>query len=250
MIENLKLEDITLTGNYLIVKPDPNYDFVEIKGQDGNVKIYLSYDPQDDTKHVSISGTVLKTPSELKYYGELLNKELSISQEERSSKMRNTMPYKTNLNVKEGDKVYFNYHNQFDVEIEGRLISIEGEGLCMLMMYDTLYGKQVGDKFVPLNGYVIFKRDQSEREYTLPSGLTIIQTTNLYAGKQGFVVSADEAVSGYIDGGYEDKMKLNEGDRIIINPKFGYRIAYSIHAGDMEDYEIIRRRHILGIFDK
>lgn len=250
MIEKIDLSNTELTGNYLIVKPDPNYDFVQVKGVDGQVKIYLGYNPQDETKHVSISGTVLLTPKNLKYYKEILDKDNDMSQDEKSSKMRNSMQFKTKLNVKTGDKIYFNYHNQFQAEDEGRLVEVKDHGYCMLMNYETLYGKQVKDEFVPLNGYAIFKRDQSEREYKTASGLYVVQNVDVYSGKMGEVICADDAVTGYLDGGYEDQTPLKKGDQVLLNPKFGYRIAYSIHAGDLQDYEITKRRYIFGIIDK
>jgi co-chaperonin GroES (HSP10) len=251
MIEKINLETTELTANYFIVKPDPNYDFVEVKGVDGSMKIWMGYSPNDETKHVSISGTILKAPNELKYYGDILTskKGFNVSNESFSSKMRNSMQYITTRNVKEGDKVYFDYHNQFDSEIEGRLINVEGEGYCTLMHYETFFGKEVDKDFVPLNGYVLFKRDQSEREYVTKSGLTIIQNTNIYEGRIGEVIAADKPLSGYLDRAVEDKFELKKGDKILINPKFGYRIAYELHAGEMKDYELIRRRHIYGIFD-
>lgn len=252
MIEEINLDTVQLTGNLLIVKPDPNFDFVEVTGQDGSIKIWMGYSPNDETKHVSITGTILKTPNELKYYGELLvsKKGFDCSNEEFSSKMRNSMQYITPLNVKEGDKVYFDYHNQFDSELEGRLIKIKDHGYCMLMHYETFFGKQVEGEFIPLNGYVLFRRDQSEREYITKSGLTVIQSTDIYAGRIGEVIACDAPVSGYLDRAVEDKWELKKGDKILINPKFGYRIAYALHAEQMADYELIRRRHIFGKLDE
>ncbi len=249
MIKKTTLEDIELTGNYLIVKPDPNFDFIPMQSPNGEIQIHLNYNPQDATKHVSITGTVLKRPIELKYFGPELLRSAEMTNEEKSSLMRNSMPYKTKLNVNNGEKVYFDYHNQFQADDEGRLIEVDGHGICMLMKYETFYGKEVKGEFIPLNGWVIFTREQQDSEYETASGLTIIKNVNVYESNKGEVVCADLAVSEYLDGSSESEILLVSGDKILIDVRFGYRIAYAVHAGEMTNYEIIRRKNILATFD-
>lgn len=246
----IKLSDLELTSSLVLVKPDPNFDFIPVKGPEGEVKIYLAYNPQDETKHVSITGSILKLPAALTYYGEILSDPTSLCMDERSSKMRTGMPYITKMNVVEGDKIYFNYHNQFQALEEGRLIDVEDHGICMLMHYETFYGKEVEDEFVPLNGYVLFKRDQIDADYQTESGLHVVRKQNVYGSNLGTVLGVDERVTGYLDRSKEDDIEIKKGDRIVINPKFGYRIAYSIHGGAIKDCEIIRRKYIWGIFDE
>ena len=249
MVEKINLKTFTLESNMILVKPDPNYDFVEALSPEGKVKIYLSYEPEDDAKHVSITGKVLKVPSELKYYSELKTskKGIDISPQEFESKMRNTMPFKTEINVSEGDVVFFNHLNQIDAELEGRLVNTDEYGYCMLMPYSSLYGKKTESGFTALNGYVIFIRDQKDATFESKSGLLVLQKSSVYGSYYGTVVSCDKRIDDYLDKSYDCVTDIQKGDRIIINPKFGYRIAYSIHAGDMSDHEIIRRKHILAL---
>lgn len=249
MVNEINLNTLKTLNNLVLVKPDPNYDFVELQGEDGKVKIYLSYSDKEEANHVSITGDIIAICNDLVFSDDLLSKSKQFGQEEKAAKMRSSMPFKTKLNLKVGDKIYFDYHNHFNAENEGRLCKVEGIGYCLLMKYDQVYGKQINNKFVPINGWVLFKRHQEEAEYQTDSGLTVIKKTNMYGSQIGEVIAADTWVESYLDGGKEEKITFKEGDKFIFKKNFGYRIAYSVHAGDMAEYEVIKRRHIFGKYD-
>lgn len=248
MIEKITLEQLQITGNYVLVELDPDYNLIQIKTQSGSIELQIVSPIQDKTQHMSVTGTILKTVKRLKYFGYIktLKKGESVSNELYDSLMRNTMPYDVSKNVKEGDKVWFNYINHINAIEENRVIEIEGHGYCMLIPYETLIAKEEGEELIPLNGNVFIKRDQKPAEFKTSSGLLIIEKVNRYGSQYATIVIADAPAKGYIDGRYDDPEELKSGDKVVINPKFGYRIANDLHAGKWKGIEVIRRPYILA----
>lgn len=252
MIEKINLSTFEITGNNVLVKLNPNYDFKEIAGPHGtNIQLQLIDPSINHIQNLSITGTILKAPERLLFHVELKThkKGITIAGDEFESLMRESMPFYVDLNVKEGDKVIFDYKQGLTAEDEGRLLDVEGYGYCMLMPYHTLFAKEADGEVVPLNGWVLIKRDQREEEVR-SSGIIIPESENKYLSNYATVVVADKPVKEYIEiGVFESQVELNPGDRILVQKGFGYRIAYDTHAGELKGVEGIRRRHILCIFE-
>lgn len=249
MVEKINLSTFELVSNNLLVRPDSNYGFIEVATPEGTIKLFTSPMPEHEAKNFAISGQVVKCPDSLLFHGELLThqKGITISDEDFSSMMRNSMPYATELAVQNGDNILFNYGVQIDAINEGRVFEVEGIGKCMLVPYEQIFAKRINDELVPVNGWIIFKRDVIERETQLPSGLWAVDLKATdYTSQYGTVISADKPVTNYLDKSHDGEEQLHAGDRIIIQKNFGYRIAYDPVAGELKDTEVCRYKNVLG----
>lgn len=249
MIEKINLSTLELTSNYVLVKCDPDYGFKEVTTDTGVVKLYTSYLPQDDSKNYGISGTILKTPEKLNFYGELrtTDKGREMSVLDFNAMMRNSMPHDCDLDVVPGDNVLFNYGNQIDAIDTGRVLDVEGQGHCMLISYDTLFAKKKGEDLIPLNGWIFVIREQKPAEWKTPSGLWVVEKVDQYGSMFATVIIADKPVRAYMDKYSDGRDQLNPGDKIVIQKGWGYRIAYDMVAGDLKDLEVIRYKNVLGV---
>ena len=257
MIEKINVETIELLSSQVLVKVSPNHDFREIPGPNGTkVELYIGDFAKDfhaTAQNVAITGTILKTCEALSFHGELKThqKGKTIASEEYNALNRSSMPFDVDLDVAEGDKVLFSHLTGLNAEPEGRLLKDEKYGYVMLMRYDMLYAKEVNDEIVPLNGWVFFIRDQKPSEYQLPSGLWICEKVDKYGFLKGTVVAADKPVRDYLNPKHRDTdWDLPKGQRIIVQPKFGYRIAHDVHAGKLFGIECVKRNYLLAIFDE
>lgn len=252
MIETIDLRNFELVSNYIVVLLDPDYNFKEVTGPDGTkVEIQLIDLTVTQAQNQSITGTILRLPERLLFHGELNTHEKgkTISGDEYESLMRNSMPFEVDLNVKEGDKVVFDYKVGLHAESEDRILKDVTHGYCMLMEYHNLFAKEVNNELIPLNGWVFFNRDQNPAEYQLPSGLWMVEKVNKYGILKGTVLSADDPVKDYIESGTDDLVEIKAGSRIIVQKGFGYRIAYDLHAGKYAGLECVKRKNILCTFD-
>ena len=255
MIEQIKISDFELVSNFVLCKIDIDYDYVEIPGPDGTkvqLKIVDNTQMGENTKNIAITGTVLKTPERLVYNGDikLQDKGKTIAGDEFESIMRSSLAHDTQLNVSAGDKVIYDYKVGVDGEAEGRLFKDEKIGYVMLIRYEMLYAKVVGEDLIPLNGWVFFLRDQKPVEEERESGLVVIHKTDKYESNVATVVVSGKMNKGYLDKGFQDPIcELPEGTRVLIQRKFGHRIAYDLHAGKFKGIEACKRRNILAIFE-
>lgn len=254
MIETINLSNIELVSNFVIIKVDKDHDFIEIPGPNG-VKIELQLinnSITNPTGNLAITGVILKTPKRLLFHGELKThqKGITIAGKEFEALMRETMPHDVDLDVKEGDKVIFDYKSALNAENDGRLLKDENGNYCVLMKYDTLFAKEINNEVVPINGWVFFLRDQKPHEWQTESGLWCVEKENKYGINRGVVVSADKPVRSYIDNNSSDgRQEYNPGDKILVQRGFGWRIAYDVHADKLKGVECIRHKNILGVFN-
>lgn len=253
MIEKVSLDKLEIVSNMVLVRLDPDYDFIEVPGANGTkVTLQLVDFTKTQAQLQSITGTILKTPETLSFHAELQDhkKGETISEEEFNSLMRTTMPYEVTMDVKEGDSVIFDVKHATDAEECGLLVDVEGIGYAVLMTYEALYAKQVGDTVVPLNGWVIFMRDQKPNEWKTESGLWVCEKVDKYGSSYGTVIKADKPRKRYIEiHRFDPDVSLVTNDRIIINRRFGYRMADDSFGGKVKGMEIIDYGHILAILN-
>lgn len=253
MIEKIDLKTFEIVSNHVLIKLDRNYDFIEVHGPDGiKVELQLIDFTATQEQLQAITGTVLKVPNKLKFHAEIKQHErgLTISSDEYSSIMRNTMPFDVPMNITEGDKVTFDLKEAIGAELTGLLVNVGESDYAVLMPYESLFCKEVDGNFIPLNGWVFFKRDQKPGEFVTESGLVIIEKVDKYGSKYCTVICADAPIKEYIEKGYEDdKMNLHPEDRIFLQKGFGFRIAMDRFAGGLKDIEGCRRTRILAKFD-
>lgn len=251
MIEQIDISSFEIISNHVLCKVDLAFDYVEIPGPDGtkvSLQIVDSTVVGVNAKNVAISGTIIGLPSKLKFHSELKTHEKgkTIAKSEFEAMMRQSVPHETTLNLSIGDRVLFNYKNGIDSESEGRLLKTDKYGYVTLLRYETLYAKIVGADLIPLNGWVLFVRDQEESEIELDSGLVLVKKTDRYKSEWGTVVEACERNKTYMDNVFDSDFPLKTDTRIAIDPRFGHRIVYDLHAGQFKGIEAIKRKDILG----
>ena len=246
MIEKIDLAGFELCSNKILVKADKNYDMLVIDGPEGKkVELQLISFGETEANHYSISGTLIKRPEETFFFDKTTN----CSQKEFQSCMLASLSVDCDYDFKEGDKIFYNYNVQLSAEAENRLVDTEEYGICMLVNIDMVFGYVKDDELVPVNGYVFFNRDKEIGEYETESGLTIINEVKAYANQYCTVIAADKPVRGYMDTGNDSQEIILKGDRILIDKRFGYKMAYDLHGGDVKDVEVCYRKHIIGKFD-
>ena len=158
----------------------------------------------------------------------------------------NSLEFDANCDIEIGDKVCFDYREQVDVEAERRIVRTDEHGLCVMVRMDRIYGKYVDGDIKPVNGYVFFLRDQLPDRLELSSGILLTRNHDKYGMNTATVLAADEPCKSHLEGEYEPKMELKEGDRILLQKNRGFRIAYDIGNDELKDIELCHRKDILG----
>ncbi|WP_418360149.1 hypothetical protein [Sphingobacterium detergens] len=239
-MENTKLQ---LQNNYVLIKPSQSYDSVNV----GGVDLKVGYIYENRGRHVSITGTVISLPETLTYLGEILKE--TFNRDERQSIVDSSLQWYTTNQLQEGDTVLYNYMAHSSAYLENRIVNIDGYGDCYLISYDSIHGySRNGEEYKPINGYVFFKRDAGKK-HEAKGSLDVLYNPSDYQEIYGTVVFADGPVREYLHPDYSDfGLELNPGDRILVKPGHGFRIAYDIHASEeLKALEVIRRPYILAV---
>jgi len=239
MIDTIDIKTAKIPFNHVLIKADSAYDFHEIPTPDGSVKIQLTYFNQDRSKYLSISGKVLMLPEQTWFFG---NKGDGHG-DEFNAMVRNSLEFDANFDVKVGDRVFFDYREQVDAEIECRLVRTADYGLCVLVRQDRVYGVYE-DELRPVNGYVFFLRDQLPDKLELSSGILLTRNHNKYELNHGIVLSADAPCRQHLENEFEPGMELSPGDRVLIAKNRGFRISYEVGNEELRDIELVHRKDI------
>jgi hypothetical protein len=245
-VNNLK--DFKLVSNFLLVKPDKAFDILIIDGPEGTkVELKLIATGEQEANHFSISGTVVKRPDNLFYFDKNSDEAMGMNQEQFASSVKASMSIKCEHPYKEGDRIYYNYNVQLSCEEENRLIETEEHGICMLVPADMLFSwvDETGE-MTPVNGYVFFERDKDPSEYQTDSGLTVIQNVKGYEKHSATVISSSLPVQAYLDGGIVTNETYKKGDRIIVDRRFGYKMAYDLHAAELKNVECALQKYVIS----
>lgn len=248
MIESINLETFKLKSNFLLVKPEKNFDIIAIPGPEGTkveLKI-ISVGSNNEATAYSISGTIIKRPDEFFYFNKYSDEAAGLSQLAHASAIKASCGVKTDHPYKEGDKVYYNYNVQLSCEEENRLVETEEYGICMLIAVDSLYAFVKDDEIIPVNGYVFFERETPNTMSS--SGLLHIPETaqNAYEKNMATVISSSAPARGYLDGGPILGEQFQKGDRIVVDKRFGYKMAYDIYADTLKNVEVVYQKHVVA----
>ena len=251
MIESIDLSKFKLTSNYLLCKPEKNFNIVAIDGPEGKkIELTIISPGEHEATGFSISGTVIKRPNEIVYFNRYSDYALSLNQQQFASAIKASAGVNCEHPYKEGDTVYYNYNVQLQSEEEGRLVETEEHGICMLIPVDSLFGYVKDDELVPLNGYVFFKRESPD-EMTASGKLYIPEMAQKHYGKNtATVIACGAPVKGYLDGGLITNDVYQKGDKVIIDKRFGYKVAYDLYAGDLKNIEVCFQKHIVCVLEE
>jgi hypothetical protein len=238
-----------ILGNFALIKLDPNYNFKILQGPNGTeIELAMVYTGESEVNGYSISGTLIAAPEKPFFFD---RHSFHGSQREFAACMKESLEVDCDFNFRPGDKIYFNYNAQLNALEEDRIIDMPEHGHCMLIPYHALFGYTPAadptHPVIPVNGYVFFRRDETPTEVTFAHGLIGIQKANPYGSNYATVEAADAPVRRYQDGQPEPRDPLVKGDRILIDKRFGFRMAYDTHAGELKGVEVMRRKSILAI---
>ena len=220
--------------NVVLVKPDEDHV------KDSQTGMYVA-DHFDPARHWSVSGTVLQVPDTLVYLGNKLKALKSLGKltgaylhyAQRHRMM--SMDFDTDIEIKVGDKVYFNYSNHIaGAEEKKEFNSPTGEKL-ILMPYDSLYMAVRGDKKIPLNGYIYVEPLRYSREdlqnlrKTAHGWRKPPQKGDIRKG-WGRVHMIGSSNKGYLDyPADKDQTQIKQGDIVLFRKTLSFDMEWSYH---------------------
>ncbi len=248
MLEKINLSTFKVISNHVLIKPDKAYDILLLDGPNGKkIELKLVSAGENEINHVSITGTVLKKTDQPYFFhknGEKMN------QQEFGSRVQASLQVDCDFPFSEGHKVYYNYNVHLSAEEEYRLFDTEEHGVVMLIRLDSLFGYESEGEIIPVNGYVFFERDTPDKISS--SGLIYIaeNAQKHYDKNTGTVIAVSSPVRAYMDGGITGDLGIQPGDKIVVDKRFGYKMAYDLHAGDVKNVEVIYAKHVLAILEE
>lgn len=159
-------------NNWVLIKPQLGNQEIKInQGEKTEFSIHLDITFHRE-KHAPVTGEVIRTPKKLKY----------------GKKVPESMDWKTNMELKEGDQVVYHYlaainalgplvGEQASEGTDFRNIIYNGE-IYFLIKYDQIFvarrNEEGQEKVVMLNGYVLaspMKRKLKKTKFSLPDNL-------------------------------------------------------------------------------
>lgn len=265
----MRLIDITtlrIPSNYVLIKPDLNFDTFQIKGRETG--LHVAPWGINQASHISVTGTVYKVPDRLVYRGKQVKRMRSdlrdISEENKLLPVlrSQSMSYDVPMEIKVGQKVYYEYTTRLSAMKEGRIIDTT-DGEMMLVPYDIIVmafkaGTDMNNvqpgNVTMLNGFMLIKPLEYALERDL-SGVRGVRTEmDLFRpvseeekyvrfNNIGFanVIVAGCKVNDYID------FDKGRSDDMIVG-RTGQRIAYDNRMQkrlEVEHHHIIFKEHIL-----
>lgn len=253
----IELEKLRIPENLVLIKPDPDFEFVTIHPEDGeDVKIWIGYDPETMAQHYGVTGKVLKLPEQLSFRLDALEKAkkgMSTHRTPGEAKLINdittsSLDYEVENELQEGDKVWFDYLNQISVFDEKRLVEVEGHGICFFVRYDTLYCYERDNEIKLLNGWVWIERLKADD--ITPAGLHLPGSRKeTRVPKKARIVKASVPIKRYKDKYHsEEPVELKEGQEILFDDRFGHPVEYELHR-TIHNKEVlcIRRKNMYAI---
>lgn len=256
----MNINNIKIPSNYVLVKPDADFNSIIIDGRDTGIilgdsadaKDFLADNYRDEAQDIatnsgqkkSVTGTVIKVCQKLIFNGEKLTKQRQGFSNDMAymamlSKIRSeSVVYDVPIEVKEGDKVVFDYVSHYECYQSGQYIETE-DGDYFILKYDQLYAKYTkedGSDLYPLNGKVFVEALEREKEVVLGDILMVytednksFDTVGYIKGKKlqiGQILASGCICKGYIDDldMGDDTTKLNNGDYIAF--KWAYATPF------------------------
>lgn len=238
--------------NYVLIKPDSVLETYQVAGKEtGIIAPQFKYDKgksySDLDKHVSVCGEVFSIPERLVYNGDKIrNIQLGSDwQMDRSLRKtvdhlrETTVQFDVDIDVKVGDKVYFDYLAYKSCLSSGRIIQTD-QGHMLLIKYDMLILAIRKESVIMLNGYLLVENDIEPVDKEdgvvgtlLDSGIFIPQTKKKApkARKQAkaTIIHSGGKVKRYLDFvNVVDGDGIN-GDAIIYDPRHAKDLEFGLH---------------------
>lgn len=217
-------------GNYILVKPNFNTDKVKLKSGE-ELWIDTSYERE---KHAATTGTVIRVPERL--YFSYNNGGQSVD-------------FDVDMELKEGDKVYFHYLSCLNALKDCRYVVYEDE-YYLWIKYDSMYVGKRGEDIVMLNGWMLMEpiNIDSFKSETLYVPET---SKNTSSSKYARIKYFGKPVRNYLRNKNitEVNLKVEKGDVVMFDPHSDIPLQYDLHA-DLEGsnkFFRMQRKDITGI---
>lgn len=224
-------------GNHILLKLDAENDHIKLKG---GMTLYVdnTYEPE---KHQTVTGEVCGLPSHLTYTGA----------------PNQGMPWKTDMELQEGDKVicyYLAILNAFKPE-QKRFFTKDNERFVFIP-YQSIFVAIRGDQIMPINGYVLvepcddpFMENTKKRLQNIGLELVTLNTksnTHVSFGKVKYLGKPNRE---YCDeGNTDDGVNVKEGDTVVMRKVSDIPLQYPLHQKLDKGvvYWRVQRRKILA----
>ena len=196
-------------NNWLVIETTHDvYD--DMRELASGIVIDTTFEPDENAV---VTGTVIALTNKLRYINPITDR----PRLETSRQPEAYLEYDVDMELEKGDFVYYKYLvvGCCKAGTDGFVIWCETtEKYYLMVRYDRIYAIHRGDKFIPINGYIIFKKIKKEKAVTV-SGLEI-QSDEKWKPKQGVVVSASSLCREYYsDGAFAGKGKGSEPYRDV-----------------------------------
>jgi co-chaperonin GroES (HSP10) len=203
-----------------------------------NVKLDISFEPG---KHVDVYGEVVSICDKLLY----------------GKRLEGSMEHKTDIEVKVGDTVYFDYFVAIDAlgyladsvredsdDYDIRYF-VYNESLYIILDYGNLYATVRGDDVIMLNGHILvepIKKEYEMAEYLTPAHRDMDDS---FSGILRFAGSSNQE---YLLDKYADSVCINVGDQIIFSKWNNQLLEQSIHSTFPWDGPLykMQRKYVVG----
>jgi co-chaperonin GroES (HSP10) len=143
-LKKSELDSFTPNGCYVLIKPYFNDDI-----EYGTLKLLAAHDEFNYADYASARGMVIKHPAKLSFTYEI----------KRGTE--NDMPHETDMELQEGDEVFFSKHASSNLLGESgydgeQVIICEGYKY-ILMPYHKIYAVKRGENIFGINGYLLIE---------------------------------------------------------------------------------------------
>lgn len=225
--------EVAIPFNYVLIKPDKEFSSYQIDGVETGIKTGLEIDSAG--QRLSVCGTVVSVPQTLIFNREKLDKlklnftndKFAISQltHLKSSSMLFDVPIELNV----GDRVYFSYLEHYSTYESNRYIEQHDGQDLLFVSYDSLYVRVRDGEVYPLNGYVLFEKEQEPID---DSGLIVLE--NKKQDKDlavGVAISTGCLCNRYLDypEDLEDKDEIKTKDKFLYKTYRANLLEWNLH---------------------
>lgn len=223
---------------------------LQISGQfiDKVKSLYIPTDFNPEKNHV-VYGICIAAPQRLLYFkkeidaiknefGGTINAPLDRAEEIREMTARSTM-YETEMELKQGDFVFYKYNTYYQAKIDGRIFKNQ-DGIFILIPYDCCYIAIRGDQIIPLNGLVLLEPIMEKS-----SDLLLEEKESTLKGKICYLGQKVKSYLQYPDDGSDDDF-YNVGDTVMYRKNSAVVFEDSLHRKLDKKYMRLWRRDLLG----
>lgn len=174
--------------NYVLVKPEPTDEISLPNGK----KLFLST-IFEETKHAPTVGEVLCVPERLIFNEDGIN----------------SLLFKTEMEVRVGDRVVFHFLAHQQAKDEGRILD---DGF--MVRYDSIYLILRGEEIIPINGHLVVEPESQ----LVKSNIIIPDSNKKKAQRIGKVRYAGKPVDGYLN--YPHLTDVNDFPMVMKDERF------------------------------